>query len=321
VFRWRARPPGCARAAGGLSGVGGAARAYVKSHGAPLVVKADGLAAGKGVVVAKTVEEALAALDDMMVKKSFGAAGTTVVVEDALAGEEASFLAFCDGERFALLPSAQDHKAVFEGDQGPNTGGMGAYSPAPVLPQDKYAETAELCIRPILKRLAALGHPFKGVLYAGLMFTAAGPMVLEYNVRFGDPECQPLLMRLDGDLLDILFACAEGRLDPAMARVRPQTALCVVLAAHGYPGAYPKGMAITGLAEADALPGVKVFQAGTRIQDGKPVTSGGRVLGVTALGATLAEAKAKAYEAVAHVHFEGRHFRRDIGDKGIARVK
>jgi phosphoribosylamine--glycine ligase len=297
----------------------GAAREYVKAHGAPLVVKADGLAAGKGVVVAKTVDEALEAIDDMMVKKSFGAAGATVVVEDALMGEEASFLAFCDGENYALLPSAQDHKAVFDGDKGPNTGGMGAYSPAPVLPQEKYAETAELCIRPILKRLAALGHPFKGVLYAGLMFTKSGPMVLEYNVRFGDPECQPLLMRLDGDLLQIMLACDAGRLTPDMVRVRPETALCVVVAAPGYPGGYPKGMEIFGLAEADALPGVKVFQAGTGLADGKTVTSGGRVLGVTALGNTLAEAKELAYEAVAKVGFEGAFFRRDIGDKGIVR--
>jgi phosphoribosylamine--glycine ligase len=212
---------------------------------------------------------------------------------------------------------------VFDGDTGPNTGGMGAYSPAPILPQDKYAETAELCIRPILRRLAELGHPFKGVLYAGLMFTKSGPMVLEYNVRFGDPECQPLLMRLDSDLLQIMLACAGGNLAPSMVRVRPETALCVVVAAPGYPGSYPKGMEIFGLAEADALGGdkaqVKVFQAGTAVADGKTVTSGGRVLGVTALGATLAEAKAKAYAAVAKVRFEGCFFRSDIGDKGIAR--
>jgi phosphoribosylamine--glycine ligase len=196
---------------------------------------------------------------------------------------------------------------------------MGAYSPAPVLPEADYEATAKLVIAPILKRLAELGHPFKGVLYAGLMFTAAGPMVLEYNVRFGDPECQPLLMRLDGDLLEIMLACAGGRLDPAMVRVRPETALCVVVAAPGYPGAYPKGMEISGLDGADALPGVKVFQAGTAVADGRCVTSGGRVLGVTALGATLAEAKEKAYAGVAKVGFEGCYFRRDIGDKGIAR--
>ncbi|MBA4357125.1 MAG: phosphoribosylamine--glycine ligase [Desulfovibrio sp.] len=298
-----------------------AAKAYVRRQGAPLVVKADGLAAGKGVVVAQSVDEACAAIDDMMVQRSFGAAGARVVVEEALQGEEASFLAFCDGENFALLPSAQDHKAAFEGDSGPNTGGMGAYSPAPVLPEAKYAETAELCIRPILQHLKAAGHPFKGVLYAGLMFTKNGPMVLEYNVRFGDPECQPLLMRLDSELVDIMLACAEGRLTPDMVRLRPETAICVVLAAPGYPGSYPKGMEIHGLAAADAIPGVKVFQAGTKVQDGKTVTSGGRVLGVTALGATLSEAKARAYEAVARVHFDGCFFRRDIGDKGIARSK
>ncbi|MBA4358643.1 MAG: phosphoribosylamine--glycine ligase, partial [Desulfovibrio sp.] len=172
---------------------------------------------------------------------------------------------------------------------------------------------------PILQHLKAAGHPFRGVLYAGLMFTEKGPMVLEYNVRFGDPECQPLLMRLDSDLLEILLACAEGRLTPDLVRVRPETAICVVLAAPGYPGDYPKGMAISGLDEADRLPGVKVFQAGTRVQDGRTVSSGGRVLGVTALGPTLAQAQAKAYEAVAKVHFEGCYFRRDIGDKGIAR--
>ncbi len=298
-----------------------AAKTYARSHGAPLVVKADGLAAGKGVVVAKTVEEALAAIDDMMVAKHFGAAGGRVVLEDALAGEEASFLAFCDGERYAVLPSAQDHKAAYDGDEGPNTGGMGAYSPAPVLPRERWNQTAELCIAPILKRMAELGHPFKGVLYAGLMFTANGPMVLEYNVRFGDPECQPLLMRLDGDLLEIMLACAGGRLDPSMVRVRPETALCVVVAAPGYPGAYPKGMEISGLDEADAMAGVKVFQAGTKAGDGETVTSGGRVLGVTALGATLAEAKKRAYEAASMVHFDGCRFRRDIGDKGIARSK
>jgi len=315
------REAGVPTAAFGVFGDVAAARAYIEAHGAPLVVKADGLAAGKGVVVAKTTAEALAAVDDMMVKKSFGAAGATVVIEDALIGEEASFLAFCDGERYALLPSAQDHKAVGEGDTGPNTGGMGAYSPAPVLPESRYAEIAELVIRPIMKRLAELGHPFKGVLYAGLMFTAQGPMVLEYNVRFGDPECQPLLMRLDSDLLEILLACAGGRLKPEMVRVRRETALCVVVAAPGYPGGYPKGMEIFGLSEADALPGVKAFQAGTTVKDGATVTSGGRVLGVTALGATLAEAKAKAYEGVAKVGFAGCYFRRDIGDKGIARSK
>ncbi|MUM77586.1 phosphoribosylamine--glycine ligase [Pseudodesulfovibrio sp. F-1] len=294
--------------------------AFVRKKGAPIVVKADGLAAGKGVVVASTVDEAVDALTDMMVKRSFGTAGARVVVEETLQGEEASFLAFCDGHNYALLPSSQDHKAVGEGDTGPNTGGMGAYSPAPVLPEEKYAETAELCIKPILKHLAAKGEPFKGVLYAGLMYTEDGPQVLEYNVRFGDPECQPLLMRLETDLLTIMFACIDGKLDTIEVRSTPQTACGVVMAAKGYPGAYPKGMEITGLDEADAMDGIKVFQAGTRLDKGKTVTSGGRVLCVTALGDTLAQAKERAYQAVDKIHFDYSYHRRDIADKGLKRL-
>jgi phosphoribosylamine--glycine ligase len=297
------------------------ARAFVRERGAPLVIKADGLAAGKGVVVAKSVDEALETLDAMMVKKVFGSAGDRVVVEETLQGEEASFMAFCDGEDYAVLPSAQDHKAVGEGDTGPNTGGMGAYSPAPILPKDRYAETAELVIRPILKNLANKGEPFKGVLYAGLMYTPKGVMVLEYNVRFGDPECQPLLMRLDSDLAEIMLACVQGRLKKVEVRRREETALCVVMAAKGYPGAYPKGMEITGIGEAEAIPGVKVFQAGTRREDGRTLTSGGRVLGVTALGADLAQAQQTAYQAVERIHFNDCYFRRDIGAKGLRRAK
>ncbi len=298
----------------------GEARDFVRRKGAPLVVKADGLAAGKGVVVAKSVDEALAAIDEMMVKGVFGTAGERVVVEEALAGEEASFLAFCDGEHCAVLPSAQDHKAVGEGDTGPNTGGMGAYSPAPVLPAERYEAMADLVIRPILRTLAAKGEPFKGILYAGLMFTPKGPMVLEYNVRFGDPECQPLLMRLDTDLAEILLACVESRLQSVDVRCRPETALCVVMTAKGYPGSYPKGMEVSGIADADALAGVKVFQAGTRFEEGRVLTSGGRVLGVTALGAGLAEAKDLAYRAVERIRFDNCYFRRDIGDKGLRRL-
>jgi len=295
--------------------------AFVKERGAPIVVKADGLAAGKGVVVATTEEEAIEALEDMMVKNSFGAAGERVVIEEALKGEEASFLAFCDGMNYALLPSSQDHKAAYEGDTGPNTGGMGAYSPAPILPKEKYEETAELCIKPILKHLAAKGEPFKGVLYAGLMYTENGPSVLEYNVRFGDPECQPLLMRLETDLLEIMFACIDGKLDQVEVKTTEQTACGVVIAAEGYPGSYPKGMEITGLDDADALEGVKVFQAGTKVEDGKIVTSGGRVLCVTALGDDLAAAQKKAYEAVDKVHFDNSYYRKDIADKGLKRLK
>jgi phosphoribosylamine--glycine ligase len=294
--------------------------AFIKEKGAPIVVKADGLAAGKGVIVAATEQEAIDAVQDMMVKKSFGSAGDRVVIEEALKGEEASFLAFCDGINYALLPSSQDHKAVYEGDTGPNTGGMGAYSPAPILPKEKYAETAELCIKPILRHLAAKGEPFKGILYAGLMYTENGPSVLEYNVRFGDPECQPLLMRLETDLLEIMFACIDGKLDQLEVTSTPQTACGVVMAAKGYPGSYPKGMEITGLDDADAMDGVKVFQAGTKFENNKTVTSGGRVLCVTALGDDLADAQKKAYQAVEKVHFDNSYFRRDIADKGLKRL-
>lgn len=296
-----------------------AARAFVEEKGAPIVVKADGLAAGKGVVVAKTVEEAVSTLEDMMVKKQFASAGDRVVVEEALSGEEASFLAFCDGENYALLPSSQDHKAVGEGDTGPNTGGMGAYSPAPILPEEKYAETAELVISPILKHLAAKGEPFKGILYAGLMYTENGPSVLEYNVRFGDPECQPLLMRLESDLVDIMFACIEGRLDEVEVKVKPETACGVVMAAAGYPDSYPKGMEISGLDTADAMDSVKVFQAGTTTDGERIISSGGRVLCVTALGKDLGDAQKRAYQAVDKVRFDKSYFRRDIGNKGLNR--
>ncbi|MBU1247176.1 MAG: phosphoribosylamine--glycine ligase, partial [Proteobacteria bacterium] len=296
------------------------AKEFIERKGAPLVVKADGLAAGKGVIVATTIEEALEAIHDMMVKRVFGAAGERVVIEETLQGEEASFLAFCDGTNYALLPSAQDHKPVGEGDTGPNTGGMGAYSPAPVLPKERYEEMAELCIRPILKHMAEKGQPFKGVLYAGLMFTESGPQVLEYNVRFGDPECQPLLMRLESDLLEIMFACIEGRLDTVQVISSPKTAIGVVMAAAGYPKSYPRGMEISGLDRIGQLDNVMVFQAGTKKDGDKTVTSGGRVLCVTALGDTLAEAKTQAYKALDLIHFDQSYHRRDIGDKGLKRL-
>ncbi len=293
------------------------AKAFVESKGAPIVIKADGLAAGKGVVVASTVEEAVASLEAMMVTKEFGSAGERVVIEEALKGEEASFLAFCSGEEYALLPSAQDHKAVGEGDTGPNTGGMGAYSPAPILPREKYEETAELVIKPVLKLLAERGEPFVGILYAGLMYTPDGPSVLEYNVRFGDPECQPLLMRLDSDLAEIMLACVENRISEVEVKLKAETTLCVVMAAGGYPGPYEKGMEITGFEEAEQVEGVKVFQAGTTYKDGKTLTNGGRVLGVTALGSDLGAAQARAYEAVAKLSFKDAYYRRDIGNKGL----
>ncbi|MGJ3522857.1 phosphoribosylamine--glycine ligase [Nitratidesulfovibrio sp. D1] len=297
-----------------------AARAYIRANGAPVVVKADGLAAGKGVVVARTVDEALEAVDDMMVRRAFGDAGARVVVESALAGEEASFLCLCDGETVIPLPSAQDHKAVFDNDQGPNTGGMGAYSPAPVLPESRYEEMIDLVIRPVLRELIKRGHPFTGVLYAGLMMTGDGPMVLEFNTRFGDPECQPLLMRLDGDLAAIMVAGAQGRLHETTLPLKRETALGVVMAAKGYPGDYARGMAISGIEDAEALGPVKVFQAGTERRDGVTVSRGGRVLCVTALGDTLADAQALAYRAVAKVRMDNAHYRSDIGAKGLKRA-
>ena len=297
-----------------------AARAHVQNVGAPLVVKADGLAAGKGVVVAQTTEEALAALDDIMGRKAFGAAGSRVVIEECLIGEEASFLCLCDGLRAVPLPSAQDHKAVYDGDKGPNTGGMGAYSPAPILPDADAERMADLVARPILRELAKDGHPFVGVLYAGLMMTADGPKVLEYNTRFGDPECQPLLMRLDGDLVDIMQAALAGDLSAVPVRQKPESALGVVVCARGYPQSYPKGMPIEGLDEAEA-DGAKVFHSGTVIENGVCKANGGRVLCVTALGKTLAEAQAKAYKAVDKIRMPDSFHRSDIGDKGIRRLQ
>lgn len=295
-----------------------AARAYVRQHALPMVIKADGLAAGKGVVIAQTLQEAEDAIKDMMVDKVFGDAGTTVVIEEALVGEEASFLAFCDGKNIVTMPSLQDHKRIGDDDTGPNTGGMGAYSPAPILPDEDYAAMGELSIRPIVDHLAQTGQPFKGVLYAGLMMTERGPMVLEYNVRFGDPECQPLMARLDADLIDIMMACIQGTLTSSQVKYHAQTSCCVVMAAAGYPKSYPKGMIITGIEDAEKC-GATIFQAGTKLEDGNIMTTGGRVLGVTALGDTLEEARAKAYSAVSKITFENSYYRTDIAMKGIRR--
>lgn len=299
-----------------------AAVAEVKRRGAPIVVKADGLAAGKGVVVAATVEEAVQALDDMMLKGSLGAsAARQVLLEDALVGEEVSLLAFCDGEKAVPLSSAQDHKRAFDGDTGPNTGGMGAYSPAPLLPDDEARAICDLTITPILKTMKAKCHPFKGILYAGLMYTDEGPMVLEYNARFGDPECQPLLMRLDGDLMEIIQACVDGDLDESLVKFRPEDAVCVVLASEGYPGSYQRGMPITGFEEAEGIAPdkVMVFHAGTKSQDGMILSNGGRVLGITALGDGLAEAQKLAYAATARMRMQKSFYRRDIAAKGLTR--
>lgn len=293
------------------------ARAYIEEKGAPLVIKADGLASGKGVVVASSVQQALDALDDIMINKSFGTAGNTVVVEECLVGEEASFLCFCDGVNALALPSAQDHKAVFDGDKGPNTGGMGAYSPAPILPDDALDNMTDLVIRPILRVMAERGHPFKGILYAGLMMTADGVKVLEYNTRFGDPECQPLLMRLNDDIATIMLACINGTLSQSSLNCSRQSALGVVIAAAGYPAAYPKGMTIEGVGDADALPGTKVFHSGTVLDKSVLRANGGRILCVTALGDSLQDAQKNAYTAVKKIRMEQSQYRTDIGDKGL----
>ncbi|MDE7240759.1 phosphoribosylamine--glycine ligase [Desulfovibrio sp.] len=297
-----------------------AAREHIRKSKVPPVIKADGLAAGKGVVVAKTTQEALEAVDAMLEDRAFGAAGARILLEERLDGEEVSLLCLCDGERATPLPSAQDHKAAWDNDEGPNTGGMGAYSPAPVLPDERLEELADLTVRPVLRELARRGHPFRGVLYAGLMMTPDGPKVLEYNVRFGDPECQPLLMRLEGDLAALMLDCVQGKLDPAALSWSDRTALGVVLASKGYPGSYRKGMPIEGLDEADALSGVKVFHSGTRKEDGKTVSAGGRVLCVTALGDDLSDARAKAYAALEKITMPESFYRRDIGAKGLRRL-
>ncbi len=296
-----------------------AAKAYIQERGAPIVVKADGLAAGKGVVVAQSVAEALEAVDDMMVARRFGGAGAELVVEDCLIGEEASFLALVDGETALPLASAQDHKAVGEGDTGPNTGGMGAYSPAPVVTQALIDEVMERVVRPTVRGMAAEGRPFKGILYAGLMVTKKGPLVLEFNVRFGDPECQALLMRLKSDLLPALIASRDGVLKTFDLRWHDENSVCVVMAAKGYPGDYKTGTEIKGLEKADAVTGVKVFHAGTVEKDGKILAQGGRVLGVTARGATVAEAQKRAYTAVDAIDWPEGFCRRDIAWRALAR--
>lgn len=297
------------------------AKNFIRKHKGGLVVKADGLAAGKGVIVCHTPEEAMDAIDVIMTQKTFGNSGSTVVVEELLQGEEVSLLCLCDGEHAVPLPSAQDHKAAYDNDEGPNTGGMGAYSPAPILPDEELEKMTDLVIRPVLKHLAAKGHPFVGVLYAGLMMTADGPKVLEYNVRFGDPECQPLLSRLDSDLLSIMLAAVKGELSPELVRFTPKSAVGVVITAEGYPGSYEKGMPIDGIEDAEKLPKVVVFHSGTKIADGRLVASGGRILCVTALGDDLASARDKAYEGVSRINLPGSRFRKDIGMKGIVRLE
>jgi phosphoribosylamine---glycine ligase len=296
------------------------ARAYVRERGAPIVVKADGLAAGKGVVVAESLAEAEAAID-MILGGELGAAGAELVIEEFLTGEEASFFALCDGETALPLASAQDHKRAFDGDKGPNTGGMGAYSPAPIMDAAMSARVMAEIIQPTLRAMKAMGAPYKGVLYAGLMISPEGPKLIEYNVRFGDPECQVLMPRLMSDLVPALLASRDGVLKSLDLRWHQQAALTVVMAAKGYPGPYAKGSAIEGLAEAATVEGVDIFHAGTRQDGGRIVANGGRVLNVSALGATVGEARARAYAAIARIRWPEGFYRHDIGWRAIAREK
>jgi len=293
---------------------------YIRMKGAPIVVKADGLAAGKGVIVATTTDEALEAVDLIMRRRAFGDAGNRVIVEECLKGEEASFMAFSDGETVVPMASSQDHKRVFDNDKGLNTGGMGAYSPAPVVTPELAERIMRDIMLPTVRGMKQEGRLYKGVLYAGIMVTDDGPKALEFNVRFGDPEAQPILMRLDSDLVDIMLAVSEGALVPEMVRWKPQAAVCVVAAAKGYPGSYEKGFPITGLEDAALLPDTVVFHAGTADRDDNVVTNGGRVLGVTALGADVAEAISRAYAAMGRLHFDGIHYRKDIGARALKRV-
>jgi phosphoribosylamine--glycine ligase len=301
---------------------------YIKSRYAndrertPLVVKADGLASGKGVIVCSYRDEVLDAIDRIGRKQEFGRAGAQMVIEERLEGPEVSVLAITDGRTIVPLPSAQDHKAAYDGDTGPNTGGMGAYSPTPIMTEELLETVQDKILVPSIHAMKRNRKPFRGVLYAGLMLTASGPKVLEYNVRFGDPECQPLLMRLKSDLLDLLEATVEGNLDSIDApEWDPRPAICVVMASAGYPGSYETGSEITGLDAADKVTDVKVFHAGTQLKDGKVLTSGGRVLGVTAMGTSLANAKLQAYKGVQAIRWPGAWCRKDISDKAATYIE
>jgi phosphoribosylamine--glycine ligase len=310
-----------------------AARRWVRARGGAMVVKADGLALGKGVTVCDDAEAALDAIDDAMERRRFGAAGARVVIEERLSGEELSYFALCDGERAIPLGLVQDHKAIFDGDRGPNTGGMGAYTPVPHFDAAFEARVMAEVVGPTLGAMRARGAPFRGVLFVGLMVDGDRLNVLEFNVRFGDPECEPLMMRFESDLGETLLACAQGRLDHADVRLSPRSAVCVVLASGGYPGNYRKGLAISGLERINgaepseakvrwalAKTRVKVFHAGTAMRDGRLTTDGGRVLAVTAMADGLRTAVDAAYEAAAMVEFEGKQMRRDIGRRALERI-
>jgi phosphoribosylamine--glycine ligase len=284
----------------------------------PVVVKADGLASGKGVFVCATRAEAIEAVKRIGRNKEFGEAGNQIVIEERLDGQEASVLAITDGRTILTLPAAQDHKRAYDGDTGPNTGGMGAYCPAPLIDEDTLHLIEEQVLVPTVHAMKRSRRPFKGILYAGLMMTNQGPKVLEFNVRFGDPECQPILLRLESDLVDVLEATVDGRLEEIEPlRFDPRPAVCVVMASEGYPGSYERGFPIRGLEEAAKIPGVKVFHAGTASVDGQTVTDGGRVLAVTALGSSIAAAKLQAYTAVKCIRWKGAWCRKDISDKAL----
>ena len=297
------------------------ARAFVEEKGAPIVIKADGLAAGKGVVVAMTRDEAMEALDEMMGDHKFGAAGNRVVIEEFMDGEEASLLAFTDGKTIVPMLAAQDHKRVDDGDQGPNTGGMGAYCPAPVMTDALKEKTVKTILRPIVDALAKEGRPYSGCLYAGLMIKGDSVKVVEFNARFGDPETQVVLPLLKSDLAEIMVACAKGTLRPDMVEWSDRAAVCVVMASGGYPVSYKKGLPITGLKTAGGMEDVVVFHAGTREEDGKILTNGGSVLGVTAVADDIPSAQQKAYDAVEKIHFDGVHYRQDIAWRALRRLK
>ncbi len=294
---------------------------YLHEKGAPIVVKADGLAAGKGAIVCETIGEAEQAINKIMVEKAFGKAGEKIILEEKLVGEEASYLIFTDGNTIKPMVSSQDHKAIFDGDRGQNTGGMGAYSPAPVITKELEKEIIETIMQPTIDAMKKEGREYIGVLYAGLMITKDGPKIVEFNCRFGDPETQPLLMRLESDLLPILQSCMDGSLAEQEIKWSEKAACCVVMASGGYPGSYEKGKEISGLGEANSLEGTVVFHAGTKLDGEKVLTNGGRVLGITSLGNSIKESIENSYRAVEKISFEKAYYRKDIGQKALNREK
>ena len=294
-----------------------AACRYITAQGEPIVVKASGLAAGKGAVVCHKLDDALATACEMLEDDAFGSAGSEIVVEDYMVGEEASLFALCDGENYVTLVPAQDHKAIYEGDQGPNTGGMGAYAPAPVMTPARVQEAETRIIQPVLAEMRRMGTPYQGVLYCGLMFTDEGPKVVEFNARFGDPECQILMPLLENDLVDVLEAACDGRLDQIQIENSPYAAVCVVMASQGYPGSYDRGLPIRGLDDAGAHDGVVVFHAATTHRDGDVCTDGGRVLCIMATGANIRAAVDNAYTAVDKISFGNAYCRRDIAHRAL----